>query len=216
MGGRGSIYLPGVPAGSPHPPKQRGEAGLPDRSPPPGGRSLRAGAAAPPSGAGGGDRAVGAVAGAQLRADLGHSDHRQRIRSAGGDPTGAGRERRPAGGVGAVCKWGGHPQPPAAGDPGAELGGGERLRLPGGCTGAGTPPGPGAAGSKDPLQYYGPPRRAGAGDPNGRRRAAGSAGNVGDGGAAADFRRGGHRNLRHSFHRRIGPGGGAHLVYPHR
>ena len=214
MGRDGDVYLPHEPGGSPRPQPRGGKAGLYDRNRAAGGRALHAGKAAAPSGLGGRHRGVWSGGADRVLLCVGYSDRWKRDGTAGGDPAILGEQRRSSGVLRLRPEWGGHPQPCAAGDPGAELGGGERIRMPGQRGGAGTADGPEAAGPENTVQFSGPAGRTGAAGAGTGGRPSGNEGNVGDGGAAADLRRGGHRDLRYPVHSGTWVRGRADVVHP--
>ena len=214
MGRDGDVYLPHEPGGSPHPQPRGGKAGLYDRNRAAGGRALHAGKAAAPSGLGGRHRGVRSGGADRVLLRVGYSDRWKRDGTAGGDPAIPGEQRRSSGVLRLRPEWGGHPQPCAAGDPGTELGGGERVRLPGQRGGTGAADGSEAAGPEETVQSGGPAGRTGAAGAGVRGRSPSAEGNVGNGGTAFDLRRGGHRDLRHPVYGGTWDRGGADVVYP--
>mgnify|MGYP004663911233 CR=1 FL=1 len=86
--------------------------------------------------------------------------------------------------------------------------------LPGQRGGTGTADGPGAVGPENSVQFSGPAGRTGDERTGTGGRPSGAEGNVGDGGAAFDLRRGGHRDLRHPVHSGTWVRGRADVVHP--
>ena len=73
---------------------------------------------------------------------------------------------------------------------------------------------PEAAGPENSVQFSGPAGRTGAAGAGTGGRPSGDEGNVGDGGAALDLRRGGHRDLRYPVHSGTWVRGRADVVHP--